>query len=289
MSTAYWKQVHDHDFAVPTDRSLSDLTAELTGLLGDVDPDLRDGLALPALATWVERGVYDDLLPGLGDGMASGLSVGLGESDTDSVFRRSFSVLILGCCIARDNERRLVPGDKVLEWGDRIATWLLGEQDLRGYVPDKGWAHAVTHGADALGALADSPHVGVGELTVLLDVISERLVAPVDALFSAGEPDRLAQAAMSVLRRDQVPFDLVEVWVGTLAVAARRRHDGTDRDPYLRGGNAEAFLRALYLQLALGQRAPAVRADLLLVLVEALRSTNPHYLGARVAARAGEA
>ena len=42
----------------------------------------------------------------------------------------------------------------MLEWGDAIATWLLRERDLRGFVPGKGWAHAVAHGADALGALA---------------------------------------------------------------------------------------------------------------------------------------
>ncbi len=287
MSAAYWKQVHEDDFAVPTDRSLPDLTAELTRLLGDADPELRDTLALPVLGTWIERGTYDDLLPGLGDGMAAGLRVGLGETGTDSVFRRSFSVLVLGCCIERDNDRPLVPGGKVLEWGDRIATWVLGEQDLRGFVPGKGWAHAVAHGADALGSLAASPHVGVGELTVLLDVIAERLVAPVGSLFGAGEPDRLALAAMNVLRRDQVPLDLLEVWVETLAAAARHQHGGVD-DPHLRTGNAEAFLRALYLQLALGQRPPGVRADLLLLLVEALRSTNPHYLGTRVAAHARE-
>lgn len=284
MSVAYWKQVHDDDFAVPTDRSLPELTAELTGLLGDVDPDLRDGLALPTLATWIERGVYDDLLPGLGDGMAAGLRVGLGESGTDSVFRRSSSVLILGCCIERDTERALVPQGKVLEWGDRIATWFLDEKDLRGFVPGQGWAHTMAHGADALGTLACSPHIGVGELTVLLDVLAERIVAPVEVLLNAGEPDRLALAAMCVLRRDQVPLDLIEVWVETLAETARHRHDTTDRDPHLRSGNTEAFLRSLYLQLALGERPPGVRADLLLLLVEALRSTNRHYLGSRVAA-----
>lgn len=279
MSRAYWKQVHDDDFAVPTDRPLADLTAELTRLLGDVDPDLRDGLALPALATWVERGVYDDLLRGLGDGMAAGLRVGLGESGTDTVFRRSFSVLVLGECIQRDNERPLVPGGTVLDWGDRIATWILQERDARGFVPGKGWAHAIAHGADALGTLAESPHVGGAELVVVLDVIAERLVQPVDALFTAGEPDRLALAAMCVLRRNRVPLDIVEPWVETLAETARTRSWGEDRDPYLVGGNSEAFLRALYLQLALGQRPPAVRADLMLLLVDALRSTNPHYLG----------
>ena len=48
-----------------------------------------------------------------------------------------------------------------------------------------------------------------------------------------------------------------------------------DRDPYLKSGNAEAFLRALYLQLALGPEPPEVRPDLLLVLVDALRDDQP--------------
>ena len=43
-------------------------------MLGSTDPEVRDGTAYPALATWIDRGVYDDLLAGLGDGMAAGLS-----------------------------------------------------------------------------------------------------------------------------------------------------------------------------------------------------------------------
>ena len=50
-----------------------------------------------------------------------------------------------------------------------------------------------------------------------------------------------------------------------------RTHDG-DRDPYLTTGNPEAFLRALHLQVALAPEPTDVRADLLLVLVDALRS-----------------
>jgi hypothetical protein len=249
-------------------------------MLGDTDPEARDGTAYPTLATWVARGVYDDLLSGLGDGMAAGLGVGLGERDTDSIFRRSFSALVLGECIARDNERPLVAGTKVLDWGDRIATWLLRERDLRGFVPDKGWAHAVAHGADALGTLARSPHVAANELTVVLDVIADRVLLPVDRLFSNGEPDRLAAATMSVLRRNIVSLRVIEPWIARLANTAAARASYDDRDPHLKGGNAEAFLRALYLQLALGPRSPEVRSDLLLVLVDALRATNPQYLQA---------
>ena len=74
MSTGYWDQVQAADFEVPADRPLDDLTAELTTMLGSTRPEVRDGTAYPALATWIDRGVYDDLLVGLGDGMVAGLS-----------------------------------------------------------------------------------------------------------------------------------------------------------------------------------------------------------------------
>lgn len=281
MSASYWNRVLSDGLAVPSDRPLDDLTADLTRMLGSPDPAQRDGTAYPALVTWIRRGVYDDLLAGLGDGMAAGLRVGLGEQDTDSVFRRAFSVLVLAEVIGRDNERSLVAEDKIFDWGDRIATWYLRELDVRGYVPGRGWAHAVAHGADAVGALARSPRFGAAELTVLLDVLADRVLLPVERVFTSGEPDRMAAATMAVLRRDVVPLPVLEPWVMRLAAAASALGSTSDVDPHLATGNPEAFLRALYLQLALGGPAPAVRADLLLVLVDALRATNPHHLRAR--------
>lgn len=268
VSRIDWKQVHDDDFRVPEEPSLADLTEELTVMLGDPDPVRRDGTAYPTLATWVGRGVYDDLLPGLGDGMVAGLRAGLGEQDTDSVFRRSFSALVLAECISRDNGRPLVLGGKVLQWGDALATWLLREQDLRGFVPGKGWAHAVAHGADALAALAASPHLAQAELTVVLDVVADRLLLPVETPWAHGEADRLVGTTMAVLRRGQVPLTVLEPWVNRIAADA-----GPGVEP--RSANAQGFLRSLYLQLALGSRPPAVRADLMLVLVGTLRATNP--------------
>ena len=278
MSGSYWKQVHATGLAVPTDRPLDDLTAELTRMLGDPDPALRDGTAYPTLTTWLARGVYDDLLAGLGDGMAVGLGVGLGEQGTDTVFRRSFSALVLAECIARDNERPLLPGGKILEWGDRLAAWILREQDLRAFVPGNGWAHAIAHGADALATLAYSPHLAQPELTVILDVIADRVLQPIDHVFSSGEPDRLALATMNVLRRNVIPLRVLEPWIARLAAAAATRGAYDGRDPYLISGNAEAFLRALHLQLSLSSRPPQVRSDLLLVVIDTLKHTNYPFL-----------
>ena len=280
MSTAYWNRVRSDEMTVPTDRPLPDLTAELTTMLGSVDPVERDEIAYPVLATWIGAGVYDDLLAGLGDGMAAGLVQGLGEVGTTSVFRRSFSALVLAVCINRDNAVSLLPGDKLLEWGDRVTGWLVRERDTRGFVPGQGWAHAVAHGADVLDELAGSPHFRLNELTVLLDVIADRVLAPTTAVFASGEPDRLATAAMSVFRRRLVPLRIIEPWLARIAAAATDRRPA-GQDPFLITGNPEAFLRALHLQVALAPEPVAVRADLLLSVVDALRTTNAAYLGAR--------
>lgn len=278
MAERFWEQVKANGLKVPEDRPLAELTSELTSMLGDPDPHRRDGIAYPTLAAWVSEGVYDDLLQGLGDGMATGLDVGLGEDGTDSVFRRSFSCLVLTECIVRDNQMHLVPGDTILRWGDRIAGWLVRERDLRGFVPGSGWAHALAHGADAIGALACAETMGRLELTVLLDVLADRLLEPTHYHLVQGEPDRLALATMQVLRRNLVGLDVLEPWVARLAHRAATSGGDSATDPFLVTGNVQAYLRALYLQLALAPNPPACRADLLLSLIDGLKLSNPGYL-----------
>jgi hypothetical protein len=278
MESTFWDRVEQSGHRVPDDRPLDELTTELTAMLGDPDPERRDRIAYTTLAAWVSTGVYDDLLQGLGDGMVSGLAVGLGQTGTDTVFRRSFSALILGECLDRDNARHLVPADTVLGWGDRLAGWYLRENDLRGYVPGKGWAHAAAHGADALGALAGSEAMGAPELAVLLDVVLERLLGTAGTPLLYDGPDRLALATMRLLRRDQVGLEVLEGWVHRLGEAAGPTHV-TDVEPLSSSYNVQGFLRALHLQLALGPKPPACRSDLLLAVIAELKRSNPHYLG----------
>jgi len=279
MPSGFWEQVVADGLKVPQERSLVEMTEDLTRMLGDPDPEVRDGIAFPTMATWIDEGVYDDLLVGLGDGMCHGLDIGLGDPESDTVFRRSFSALILTECIDRTTRAALGGPNVVLRWGDRIMSWYSRERDLRGFVPGKGWAHAVAHGADALGALARSPVLGRLELTVILDVIADRLLTPTDTFFVCGEGDRLAYATMHLLRRDILGIDVLEPWVARLAAGAVGR-GSIQRNPYLVAGNVQSYLRSLHLQLALATVSsghPAVRSDLLLVLTDKLRATNPAY------------
>ncbi|MBA2445243.1 MAG: DUF2785 domain-containing protein, partial [Nocardioidaceae bacterium] len=279
MLGGYWQRVIDSDMAVPSERPLNELTAELVAMLGSSNAVDREQTSYSVLASWVSSGVYDDLLITLGDSIAAGLQMGLGEPEGDAVFRRSYSALLLGDCIARDNQASVLPVDVVLTWADRALSWFVREGDHRGWVEGKGWAHALAHGADLIGVLAQSRHLLAEHLGILLDVIAERLQSPTPRIWIDGEEDRLAAAVLTILQRNQVQQDYLDAWVETLGVALTRPHHremGIEPSPEAR--NTSAFVRALYAHLAIGvhpinttlsfTEPPACRADLLLDLLQ---------------------
>ncbi len=292
LDPGFWEDVLARGAAVPTGRRLDDMTVELVELLGELDPHLRDDLALTVLRRWIADGVYDDLLPALGDGITEGLRPGLGEDGTPSVLRRSFSARVLAAVIDRDNVLHGMHRQAVLRWGDRGLSWLLAERDLRGHVPGAGRAQALIHVGELLGSLALSRHLQADGLGVLLDAIAERLLAPTGHQFAGAEADHLAYAAMIVLHRDSVDVAHVKSWIARLA-GGWAASDDLDGPVPPQATNTVAFTRALHLQLLLGVQPvpggpatafagpPAVRVEVLAALQGALRGSGPHFEASR--------
>ena len=285
---SYWERVVADGYRVPHGAALDDLTTDLVTMLGDPDSRVREDIAYSVLSTWIADGVYDELLAGLGDGLALGLRVGLGDDDSDTVLRRSFSAVCLAAVVARDNTVHTLHPTTVLTWADRSMAWFLAERDLRGWIPDRGMANPVGHGADLLAMLTASRYLGAEELRVLLEVIGERLLIPSEHRFTAGEDDRLAFATMSLLHRDLVGVDTLEHWLERLSASWSTPVDPATRVPAARA-NAVAYARALHLQLLLGVTGtpaqdasaspaltPTCRPDLLIALQRSLRVSAPH-------------
>lgn len=285
MPGGFWQAVLDSGMSVPPQRPLNDLTAELVAMLGSASPVERQTIARPVLTAWLADGVYDDLLVSVGDALALGLRWRLGNAGDETVLRRSYSALMLAACVDRDNSLRLLPVDAVVTWADRALTWYVREQDLRGTLPHSGWAGAVSHGADLLTALGQSRHLGTGQLSVMLDVVAERLTRPTSVVFVDGEEDRLAQATLTILQRDLIETSWLEEWVGGLAGSLTSAGRGGTGRTTASERNTSAFLRALYLHLAVGihpvsttlsfAAPPRCRADLLLALLEAVPRHTP--------------
>ena len=262
------------------DLPLADLTAELTAHAGRRRPARCATGCLPTLATWIERGVYDDLLAGLGDGMAAGLRVGIGERGTDTVFRRSFSALVLAECIARDNQRPLVPGGKVLEWGDRLATVAAPRAGPAGLRARQGLGprRRPRRGRPGRPRRVAPPGHGRADRAARRDrraaAAARRPACSSTASPTGwrGDDAGAAPRAGAVRRRGAVDRP-------ARRAAPDRPPAAGDADPYLdtrqhRGVPARALPPA-----RARPEPPAVRADLLLVLVDALRTTNPPLPG----------
>ena len=283
MDKAFWQSILDADCAVPEGHTVASLTPELLALLGSTDPELRDGVAYVVLATWLARDRYTPVeVWAMAERLATNLSIGLGEQESDHIFLRSFSALMLAEIVHRNNQGALLDERQVHRLLDAALAYLAAEQDLRGYVPDKGWAHAVAHTADLLWVLARSHHLHADSLERILEAIAAKAAPPGAQLYLYNEDQRLARATLGAIGRDLVDMGFLRSWIDRLArpggraVGVEAFFDGLPpaiADPadlaLLR--NTTQFLGALQFHLAHDENPPAVTPVLLPLLVEALR------------------
>ncbi len=278
MDINFWRSIVEHDCAIPEGCAASQLLDELTENLGSTDPELRDTLTLTILATWLERGAYSNkdmrtLIPS----MLIGLRAGIGESGTDLVFQRTFSALVLAELIHVDNKQPYLLDSEVFNVLDKALAYLLAEHDPRGYVPEKGWAHALAHTADLLMVLARSRYLGKSELLHILQVIAARLVDSGHALYMDNEDERLVNTVMAALERNLLDVKSLSTWTESLV----RADDGGWKDAFLSETdnrarfNIKTFLRSLHYRLVKSETPPAIAPEFIPVLRESLKVLTP--------------
>lgn len=162
--------------------------AALARLLDDLaarDAQVRDEGALGELVEAIMSGeVTAEQSVAVGDRMLRHLR-------HQEIQARTFAPLILGVLV------------EVGEWDDRwfeqVRDWYLGEDDLRGHDPERGWLHAVAHGADFFGAVARGRRRPAAEV---LDVLARRLQEPTPWVWRDQEDVRLAYALALALIED---------------------------------------------------------------------------------------
>jgi hypothetical protein len=223
------------------------LTAQMMHSLGSTDPVLRDKLINRVLGRWTE--LYFD-----SQQLASLLNItldeqhlfhGLGEQETDSVFMRSFSSLALASFIARHRARPFLTAQAVNEILQKMSSYLPRERDLRGYVTDKGWAHAVAHAADALDELSLCPEVGEESLVDMLRVMRETIVGA-SVVFVDDEDERLVTAVLSAVQRQVLTKADITRWISSLVSFEL---PPTYQEWLRKRTNIKHFMRSLYFRL----------------------------------------
>ena len=278
MDKGFWISLATKDYAVPDGYSLENLTELLFSYLGSTDPELRDDIAYIVYANWLKREQFTkEMLAAHIDKLLANLDKGIGETESDTVFLRAFSVLLLAEIVHNDNKKSFLEQNqikRILEKG----VWYLGaEQDPRGYVPAKGWAHALAHTADLMLVLGQNHNADQQDLREILRAISNKIVHSTKHVYIHGEDERLASAVLKILRRDMISSEDVKSWANSFAEPDGLDWKGAyvDKERNRAFQNTRNLLRSIHLQLLFDEEFQQ-REELVHIFQAALRSLKPY-------------
>lgn len=279
MDKEFWVSIARNDYHVPEDHTLENLTDILFSYLGSTDPELRDEIAYMVYANWLKREMYSsETIKSHVDKLLANLDKGIGETESDTVFVRTFSILLLAEIVHNDNKKPLLEKDQLKAILSKGLWYLGAEKDARGYIPIKGWAHGLAHAADLILVLARNRQVDGGDLWSMLATISNKIVHSTNHVYIHGEDERLANGIVAIMRRDLISLNQLEAWAESLI-----RPDGKDwKGAYMDDEQNRSFqntrnlLRSVYFAL-LGQKEDFPdREQLLRLLLNTLTDLKPY-------------
>jgi Protein of unknown function (DUF2785) len=216
--------------------------------LGNPDPELRDRFIYATLATWITQDTFNtDELKTLLQNVLNDkhLFYCIGEENTDSVFTRSFSVLLIPPLLGTHREKSFLSHEEVQNIWQKLKDYLLNEQDLRGYVRGKGWVHAVAHAADALDELALCSETTKETLTGILELTAS-VASTEKSVYTHGEDERLSFAVVNILKRSELTLEEKVGWLESFTSQVQQAGPMPDPEGYQKFINIKHFLRTLY-------------------------------------------
>lgn len=279
MDKDFWASIAKDDYKIPEGHTLENLTNILFSFLSSTDPELRDEIAYITYANWLKQGRYPaEALASHIDQLLSNLDKGIGETESDTVFLRSFSVLLLAEIVHNDNKRPVLDKTQVRRILMKGLEYLEAEKDPRGHIPVKGWAHALAHTADLLLVLARNRHMDEADHWSMLAAVSDKMVHSEDHVYIHGEDDRLAAAVIEILRRGLVPVEKAEAWTRSLT----EPDGGNWKGVYIEEGRNRAFqntrnlLRSIYLQLIFAGEEHSQRLEYTALFLSTLKDLRAY-------------
>ena len=255
---------------IPPSGELPRLLEAMTTHLGSPDPELRDELIYFTFAKWIPKDVLStaqlkQLLTTVLD--EQHLFYRIGENGTDSVFTRSFSVLLLPLIVYAHLRHPYLSTAEIFKIKTGLLQYVRDEKDRRGYVEPQGWAHTVAHTADAIDELAKCRELNAADLRDLLGAISVLLNEP-RQVYAFEEDERLSVASVTIFRRQLLEPADWETWLESLFSLTRETRP-TLQAHHLRI-NIKHFLRSFYFRLRRPENAEVLDQAMLDSMVSKL-------------------
>lgn len=185
--------IKDNNYQPPSSIDMSTLTHTMLDEIGNVDPVLRDNLIYDTFSSLIINDFYSEMQLKRYFEVCldeAHLFYRLGEENTDSVFTRSFSSLIIAAILH-------VTSSELEKTSELLLNYLGKENDVRGYVDKKGWAHSIAHIADALAELAVQTALPPSEFKAIFHSIIDKMCYRKDT-FQYEEDERMVITVLAL-------------------------------------------------------------------------------------------
>ena len=253
-------QIQDNDYKILENVKAYELALNMLEYLGDTDAALRDDLVYSTLSRWLTTGLFAkgqlrQILQVVLDDKH--LFYKIGESNTNSVFMRAFSVLIVACIVYSHREDSFLNYEELIAVKNKVIRYMSEEKDVRDYVAERGWAHTAAHASDTLDELAQCEEFGRGELLEILTAIKDKVSIDHHA-YICYEDERLAYATNSLINRNLLTEEEISEWIKSFS-----EYDKKTAFPnqYYLIANIRNYLNSLYYRLPRDQY-PVIKAGI---------------------------
>ena len=239
--------IREIEYKIPENINPFELSLNMMEYIGDLDGEFRDDLVYLTLAHFiVEDKLTKDEVKKIIDMLLSEdyLFYKIGEIN-DSVFKRTFSMLQLPVILYKHMEDNFLSKEEVELILDKVIEYFDKEEDLRGYVEEKGWAHGIAHGADALGQLVKCKELEYDSLKKILNLVKEKMQIN-NYVYVNEEDERMATALMGLFERKIINEDEIVEWIKGFSSFNKEVKFPKDLKINL---NTKNFLRCLYFKI----------------------------------------
>ncbi|WP_204417746.1 DUF2785 domain-containing protein [Bacillus tianshenii] len=231
------------------DRSL--LLKSMLEHIGSTDSELRDQLIYTSFYRLIieSHQIEPELLIELLEAcLNEPLFKGIGEKDTDTVFTRAFTTLLIALILFRDNTGDFLPSSTIYSIKENLIKYINLEEDLRGYVAGKGWAHSIAHVADTFGELVKNPKLDKDNYSEILKTLWSKLFIS-SSVYVHDEDERILIPILEMLERGLNVKEIEEL-IENLPTELKVQKAQIEIENYwLLVFNIKTFLKSFYIKI----------------------------------------
>ncbi|KMN46170.1 hypothetical protein VK90_05490 [Bacillus sp. LK2] len=231
------------------EKNKTDIVKAMINHIGSTDSELRELIYSSFSQLILDNELAHELLVEILDFCLSDLLFkGIGENGTDTVFTRSFTSLLIELILYKDNENQFLSQSIIYKAKDELIHYINLEQDLRGYVPEKGWAHSVAHVADVCVELVKNEKIEQKYYSEILETLWKKIFYT-KGVYIHNEDGRIIRPILAMLNRG-LEIEGVEALIKGIPMEMKCQKEELDDEHYLfLKANCKLFLKSFYIEI----------------------------------------